>query len=61
MGQGPGSIGGAGGQSSGRSTRDKKKIEEKEEAIESVGDDSFMDWETRSESIPMASHIIAGK
>ena len=61
MGQGPESIGGSGGsQNSGRSTRDKKKLQE-EEAIESGDDDSFMDWETRSESIPIASHIIAGK
>ena len=24
-------------------------------------DDEWMDWETRSESIPMGKHIIAGK
>ena len=34
---------------------------EEEEAIESGDDDSFLDWETRSESTPMSSHIIAGK
>ena len=28
---------------------------------ESGDDDSFMDWETRNESIPMGKHIIAGK
>ena len=59
MGQGPESIGGGGGQNSGRSTRDNKI--EKEEAIESVDDDSFLDWETKSDSISMGSHIIAGK
>ena len=59
MSQGPESIGGGGGQSSGRGTRDKKL--EEEEAIESGDDDSFLDWETRSDSTPMSSHIIAGK
>ena len=24
-------------------------------------DDSFMDWETRNEQIPIGKHIIAGK
>ena len=52
-------FGGGGGQNSGRGTRDKKL--EEEEAIESGDDDSFLDWETRSDCTPMSSHIIAGK
>ena len=32
-----------------------------EEVIEPEDDDSFMDWETRNESIPMTKHIIAGR
>ena len=29
--------------------------------VEPEDDDSFMDWETRNESIPMTKHIIAGR
>jgi len=26
-----------------------------------IDDDSFLDWETRHESIPLHKHIVAGK
>ena len=31
------------------------------QAIDNEDDDSFMDWETRNEHIPIGKHIIAGK
>jgi len=30
-------------------------------AVSDEDDDSFMDWETRNEQIPIGKHIIAGK
>ena len=34
---------------------------EEEAMVAEEDDDSFMDWETRKESIPMLQHIVAGK
>jgi hypothetical protein len=34
-------------------------VPNEEQMLES--DDSFMDWETRHEKIPIGKHIIAGK
>ena len=35
--------------------------EETQQVNPAEDDDSFMDWETRKETIPFGKHVIAGK